>query len=378
MTEQRITDNGQRGSRLYFLDWLRVLAFGLLVFYHTGLIFVDWGFHISNNELSEALKFPLLFLNQWRLPLLFFISGAGIRFALGQRSGGGFIRERIIRLFVPLVFGMLVVVPPQSFYELKYRGVNYDSYFSFYSDYYFPDHLTWNHLWFVTYLLAFVLLAFPLFFYLRKNHHLTERFGKAFSAKGSLLLLAVPLVMVEMLLRDRWPDNRNLVTDWYNFAFYIIIFIYGYLVASARTMWELMDRDRYIYLTLALFSFGMIYFGWHAPGYNFLETFSGGNYIFDFFKCLDIICTIFACMGFGRHYLDYGSPVLDYTNKAVYPFYILHQTVLIVVGYYVINTGWSITSKYLTIVVATFLGSGLIYDLLIRRVKVIGILFGVK
>jgi hypothetical protein len=365
-------------SRLYFLDWLRVLAFGLLVFYHAGLIFVDWGYHISNRELSEGLKFPLLFLNQWRLPLLFFISGVGIRFALGKRSRGAFIRERFVRLLIPLVFGMLVIVPPQSYYELKNNAVIYENFFHFYVEYYFPEHLTWNHLWFIVYLLAFVLLTFPAFYYLRNDRRFIEWFERAFSGSASLLFLALPLFAIEVWLRDKWPDNRNLVTDWYNFSFYLVIFCYGYIIAMTRATWEAIDRDRFVYLALALLSFGMIYFGWHAPGYNFLETIPGGHYLFDAFKCLDILCTILACMGFGRHYLNYGSPVLDYTNKAVYPFYILHQTVLIVVGYYVILTNWSITAKYLFIVVATFFVSGLIYEFLIRRWKMLRVLFGVK
>src|SRR5687768_3561157 len=90
-------------TRLYFLDWSRVLAFSLLVFYHSGLIFVDWGFHIQNDELSEWLKLPMLFLNQWRLPLLFFVSGAGIYFALGMRTAWVFTKERFVRIFIPLV-----------------------------------------------------------------------------------------------------------------------------------------------------------------------------------------------------------------------------------------------------------------------------------
>jgi hypothetical protein len=100
--------------RLYFLDWLRVLAFGLLVFYHSGLIFVDWGFHIRNNSVTDILKPPLLFLNQWRLPLLFFVSGAGTFFALGKRTGSVFVKERFVRLFIPLVFGILIIIPRRA------------------------------------------------------------------------------------------------------------------------------------------------------------------------------------------------------------------------------------------------------------------------
>src|SRR5688572_20152599 len=130
-------------TRLYFLDWLRVLAFGLLVFYHTGLIFVDWGFHISNDLFSESLKFPMLFVNQWRLPLLFFVSGAGIYFALGKRNVSKFAKERFTRIFIPLVFGILVVIPPQVYLEWKHHGAFHGSYWGFYPVFF--QHITWNH-----------------------------------------------------------------------------------------------------------------------------------------------------------------------------------------------------------------------------------------
>lgn len=365
-------------NRLFFLDWLRVLAFALLVFYHAGLVFVDWGFHITNNEFSEGLKLPLLFLNQWRLPLLYFVSGAGISFALGKRKASAFLRERTVRLLIPLVFGMLVVVPPQSFYELKSQGVDFPGYLAFYSNYYFPDHLTWNHLWFVAYLFTFVLVATPAFLFLRWKSNALDSLAGIIQARGGGVLLIVPLVVIEWSLRDRWPDYRNLVSDWYNFAFYFTVFVYGYLIARMQSAWEAFERDRWIYLVVALLSFGLMYFGWHAPGVGFLETTRGGKAMFGVLKCADVICTIVACIGFARRHLNFASPVLDYTNKAVYPFYILHQTVLIVVGYYVIGTGWSISLKYLVIVVATFFVSGLCYEFLIRRWRAIRPLFGVK
>lgn len=365
-------------TRLYFLDWLRVLAFSLLVFYHTGLIFVDWGFHIQNDDFSEWMKLPMLFINQWRLPLLFFVSGAGIYFALGTRTAGAFAKERLVRIFVPLVFGMFVVVPPQLYYEWLHHETFKGSYFEFYPMYF--KHITWNHLWFLTYLFVFSLLALPLFISLRSKR------GAAFIGSSSaflirtrsLVLLVIPLFLIEILLRDQWPDNRNLVTDWYNFTFYFLLLIYGYFFASARQFWDTLEIDRKIYLVLGLISFCMIYFGWHAPGTNFLETFGGGRYILDLFKCLNMMCWIFCALGYAKHHLSHNNKSLQYSSKAVYPFYILHQTVLIALGFYVIKTEWNIMTKYAIIVIGTFVFTMLIYELIIRRVKWIGIFFGVK
>jgi hypothetical protein len=365
-------------SRLYFLDWLRVIAFALLVFYHTGLIFVDWGFHIQNSSFSDGLKLPMLFLNQWRLPLLFFVSGAGICFALGRRTAGVFAKERFLRILVPLILGIIVIVPPQVYFEWIQRGAFKGSYGEFYP--LFFNHITWNHLWFLAYLFVFTLIAIPFFLYFRneKGRSIVLRMGLFLSKGIYLLILVAPLLVIELTLRSRWPDNRNLVSDWYNFAFYFFFLIYGYLFAVDGTLWEGVENNRRKYFLLGLFSFGMIYFGWHQPGINFLETFASGKYIFDLFKDLNILCWIFALLGYARHYLAKDSPALRYANTAVYPFFILHQTVLIIIGFYVTQYSWSIVAKYITIVVGTFFFTLLIYESLIRRVKVAGFFFGVK
>lgn len=365
-------------SRLYFLDWLRVIAFGLLVFYHSGLIFVDWGFHIQNNSFSAGLKLPMLFLNQWRLPLLFFVSGAGIYFALGKRTAWVFGKERLIRILVPLIFGIIVIIPPQVYFEWLHRKAFDGSYLEFYP--LFFKHITWNHLWFLLYLFTFTLLGLPLFFYFKgeKMKSVLKKVASFFSKGMNLLVFVIPLFAIEFFLRDRWPDNRNLVTDWYNFTFYFIILLYGYFFASVDSLWPTLENNRKKYLLIGTLSFAIIYFGWHQPGINFLEKLELGRFIFDFFKCLNILCWIFCLLGFARHYVTHDSTLLQYANKAVYPFYILHQTVLIAIGFYVVQFNWSLIAKYSAIVAGTFIFTMLIYELLVRRIKQVGLFFGVK
>lgn len=121
MTEQ------QSSSRVYFIDWLRIFAVLMLVPFHTGMIFVPWDFHIKNAELSGPLTDFNSFIHIWHMPLLFFLSGAGTWFALGFRSARQYVVERTRRLFIPLVFGTFVIVPPQTYYLSFRRG---DGYFS--------------------------------------------------------------------------------------------------------------------------------------------------------------------------------------------------------------------------------------------------------
>lgn len=372
-------------TRLYYLDWLRVIAFSLLVFYHTGLIFVDWGFHIQNDTFSNDLKPPMLFLNQWRLPLLFFISGVGIKFALKKRTAGTFLNERFIRIFIPLIFGILVVVPPQVYIERRWHHSFAGSYFQFYPHFFegvYPQgNFTWNHLWFLVYLFVFTLITLPLFLFFR-----TGQGGKiinqlqTFLVGRAVLLIAftIPLLIVEITLRKAWPDTRNLVSDWYNFAFYMLVFIYGYFTASAEKLWMSIERDRWLYVFIGCFSFSMIYFGRHAAGKNFLEYSTLGHFGFQTFKCLNIVAWILAFIGLAKQYLNATNSFLQYTNRAVYPFYILHQTVLLIAGYFILKMDVGIAPKYGLIVASTFVGTMLLYELLIRRIRWIGFFFGVQ
>jgi hypothetical protein len=111
--------------RRHDLDWLRVIVFGLLIFYHVGMFFVPWGFHIKNDIIYSEIRWPMLFVNQWRLPILFVISGMGTYYALSKRSGGQFAKERIQRLLLPLVVGIVLIVPPQVYFERLDRGQFY-------------------------------------------------------------------------------------------------------------------------------------------------------------------------------------------------------------------------------------------------------------
>lgn len=95
----------EKRVRHYEFDWLRIIAFGLLIFFHTGMLFVEWEWHNKNGEISSAIEWPMVFVGQWRMSLIFLISGAGIYFALGYRSGKTFVKDRLKRILIPLLVG---------------------------------------------------------------------------------------------------------------------------------------------------------------------------------------------------------------------------------------------------------------------------------
>ena len=101
-------------ERLLFLDWVRILAFFVLILYHVGMYYVTWDWHVKSEFASATLE-PFMYLSApWRLSLLFLVSGVASRFLLAKAGAASFLRQRSIRLLVPLLFGMLVIVPPQA------------------------------------------------------------------------------------------------------------------------------------------------------------------------------------------------------------------------------------------------------------------------
>ena len=364
-------------TRRYDLDWLRVLAFGLLIFYHTGMLFVGWQFHLMSHPSSPALELPMEFLNQWRMPLLFVISGVGVTFALGRRTAGQFAGERVQRLLLPLVFGMVVVVVPQVYYQRLAEGAHYTSLLDFYPHYFNgaapKGNFTWNHLWFIAYLLVFSLLGLPLFGQLRKPavQATLVRLNHWLRRPGAVLVFALPLLLLQLTLRPYWPDTRNLVSDWFNFAFYFTLFLYGYLLGPLTGFWQAAERQRYLFLGVGLATFASYY--WGAAHY---EEMLGGA-LKRGVQAVNCWCWILVCVGFARRYLTYNSPLLQRANEAVYPFYILHQTVLIALAYYVLHWPASNAAKFVLIALGTFGFTWLLYWV-IGRFYLLRILFGLK
>jgi peptidoglycan/LPS O-acetylase OafA/YrhL len=367
--------------RKYDLDWLRVLAFTLLIFYHTGMFFVGWGWHIKNNEISEAMEWPMRFLSQWRMPLLFMISGAGVYFALGRRSGGTFLAERTKRILLPLIFGMFVIVPPQIYYERLTQGATF-SYLEFYRTVFdfipYPEgSFSWHHLWYLAYIFTYSLICLPLFLYLRseKGKKTMHSLAQFLSSIGGIYLIMIPLFISEASLRPFWPTNQNLIADWANFTLSLLLFIYGFILCSQEKIRQRIEDLRYISLCIAIVAVTIlvIYYWIHWP-----DPSPAGMVLYRALTVINGWCWLMAIFGFARKHLNFSNRFLHYANEAVYPFYILHQTIIICIAYYMINWQMSISLKFLIISSSMFLITLFLYECIIRRVKVLRVLFGLK
>ena len=366
--------------RRYDLDWLRVIVFALLIFYHVGMFFVPWGWHVKNNQIYDWLRWPMMFLNQWRLPVLFVISGMGTYYTLGKRTLGKFMWERFLRLGIPLVAGMILIVPPQVYFERLAEGQFSGSYWTYFTsvafDGVYPEgNLSWHHLWFLPYLLAFSWILAPLFVYLRNHQTLFIEWVKRLIQKTwGIYAFVIPLYFVESLVEPFFPVTHALVDDWFNFIFSIILFFYGFiLIATGDVFWQALTKVKSKAIILGIIGFASQAFIW-----LFLEDGNVVHFTEAFLKVVNIWSWILVLFAYASEYLNKPSKGLAYSNRAVYPFYILHQTVTVAIAYYLMDLSWGLFPKALVLVVGTFGISWLIYDLIILRIPILHPLFGLK
>ncbi|WP_138504803.1 acyltransferase family protein [Spirosoma lacussanchae] len=385
-------DSSTLNTRRYDLDWLRIIAILTLLFYHTGMIYVSWGWHIQSTETSRPFEEVMRWLHRWRMPLLFFISGAGTYFALRKRTVGNYAGERVRRLFLPLVFGMFVIVPPQIYAEWLFRGRFSGSYAEFYP-YVFKFQpyrdggsggaFSWHHLWFIAYLFLYALISIPVFRWLKSpvGQRFTDRIGQVINRPGGALWLMVGVIAAsQYMTRPFYPDETHaLIDDWAYFVENLLLFWFGYLLISRREFWSVLTDQRRIFLVATLVFTAGLY------GMRMVFTNEEIDTVFwiDFWYFTNslalMVSSVLATIAYGYRYLNINKPILPRLNEAVYPFYILHQTVIVGIGYYVLTeTTLGLYDGFLVVSISSLIVCLAVYGLLIRPFRLTRLLFGVK
>lgn len=379
-------------ERRHDLDWVRVCAFGVLVLYHVGMYYVSWDWHVKSPQAGPVLEPFMLLSSPWRLSLLFLVSGAASAFLLAGRPKG-FLGSRSWRLLPPLAFGMLVIVVPQAYYELldsRYPGGYHDGYLAFWGRYLSADGSfcdddgclrlpTWNHLWFVAYLWVYTVAIWLLARSMPNAlQRLADRLAAPLSGWGVLLGPALLLAIVRVALVGRFESTHALTDDWYNHAQYFSVFLLGFLMARATGFWEAMQRFRWIALVLAAASYGFIIWYFYGTGY------SDANPPPDALRAAQRVawgvnqwCSIAAIFGFAYRLRHADSAALRYLVPAVFPVYILHQTVIVAAAYNLKPLGIPPLREGILLVALTFAACFGGYEV-VRRVRWLRPLFGLK
>ncbi len=391
-----MTTTASSFDRRYDLDWIRVGAFFLLILYHVGMFYVPWDWHVKSPHPVEVLEPLMQLTNPWRLTLLFLVSGAATRFMADKVSVGKLTGARIARLLPPLVFAMFVIVPPQSYYEIveaaaasPAAGIVVDPYGAFWVKYATASgHWcdadgclitpTWNHMWFVAYLLVYsLILALVLLIFPRLGARLQAGLDRVLKGPGLLIWPIVFLALTRMFLMPRFEVTHALVDDWYNHAVSLPAFLLGFGLAKSEVLRERLIGARWTALTLAVVSWaGWASYVWiyRADDANPAEAL---RLIMRCVYAIDQWCAIAAILGFGAKHLNRDAPALRYLTLAVFPLYIVHQTLIVVMAHHLARLALPQGVEAGILIAATFAGCFATYEI-VRRIPVVCWLFGLK
>lgn len=328
----------QPRERLYYVDWLRIGAFALLVLYHVGMVYVPWDFHVKHQPTYAALE-PLMRLsNPWRMSLLFVVSGLATGLMLGRP---GLARERSRRLLLPLLFGMAVIVPPQAWLQVREQFGYAGGYLDFLRLYFRAYHgfcgaqgclvlPTWNHLWFLPYLWCYTMLLLLALRALPAT--VPRRAADALARLSGWRLLCLPLLLfgaVRVLLVPRFGESHALLDDWAAHAAYGSMFAFGVLLARRRWLLQRLQDLRWPALTLGLAAWLVLVLypgsvaGWPAVPELWRLPMRLAFAVAQW-------CSVVAAFGFARRHLNVDHRWRAPLTEAVFPLYLVHQTIIIV------------------------------------------------
>jgi len=383
----------ESGTRLHYLDWLRVLALlGVFVF-HTVRPFDFIDFHINNAELSLSATYFIVFIYPWGMPLFFMISGASTFFALKRRSIRQYSVERVQRLLIPFIIGSILLTPIQAYYEMIHKRMYSGTFLNFLSggtilEFYFSRLRTgFNprifgavgyHLWFLGFLFSFSLFATPIFRWLNGENgsRLVEILVRLVSRRGGIFLWVVPLALTQIAINPFFPDQQ----DWAFFLYYFLFFVYGYMLFLDQRFLRALKKDWWLILVLSLISSVLILSSVSA---SFIDPVLAPLSMVDLLIKWGVFSInswfwIISLLLFGMRYLDFDNNLLKYGKQAIMPFFLIHHPVIIFLAFYVVQWDTSMVIKLLSVIGGSFIITSGIFELLVKRINILGNLLGVK
>jgi glucan biosynthesis protein C len=369
--------------RYYYIDWLRVLAILVVFAFHNAKFFDSGGWHVKNTETSKGFTIFIVFTSQWIMPLFFVLSGMSAHYALRFQTLGRYMRSKILRLGVPLMVGMFTHISLQVYLERLTHGDFTGSFFEFLPQYFdgwygLGGNFAWMglHLWYLEMLFVYSLLTLPLFLWLRSERMgpIISRLAGSLAKPCAIFLLAVPVILMKLI----GETQHNIIseTHWGGWAMlpHLGFFVTGYFIALDSQLITSIGKHRIVALVLALIAFVILCMCTLSPaGEQFLAA-PGGSVV----VVMHSWFWLTAIIGFAHRYLTSTNRFLRYASEAVLPFYILHQTIILLIGYHIVQLDTSIVVKYVVVTTLSFVAIGVLYECLIRRFNVLRFLFGMR
>ena len=406
--DSAVAANSATGRRRLELDLIRAAVVSGVVFFHTVYIL---------DPPTSAMIRSAFFVKLWGMPLMFMVAGASIWHSLRARTAGEFVRERLSRLLIPLAVGVLLIVPPQVYYSLRAESQDPGSYWQFLGRF-FDVRLTFDfpwivqgadparlfdvaHLWFLYYLLIYSLLLLPAFLCLQRDsgRWLVERLVAACQRPWGILVLAVPVATIEAALGSDGPGG------WNNYT-YLSFLLLGFLVYRDRSLGETIRQNWRQALVTGFASLALLFVIAHydigGADRRPEADFDLWSVIWRLLKATGGWAWAVAIFGLAASLVRspkretslaarIGEPsttavagrnlvgrAICYANEAVLPFYVLHQTVMVIIGFYVLQWRMGVLCTYLTVSLGSLAATLFVYDLCIRRSMITRVLFGMS
>jgi surface polysaccharide O-acyltransferase-like enzyme len=372
-------------QRRYDIDWLRVLVMLAVFFFHCARFFGGGTWHLNNAEESLVAGLFIGWLDMWFMPLFFLLSGVGSWYSLRSRSNGQYLLERVKRLLVPLyTVGLFVINPPayyfDSFSNSGCRGTFWEilpRYFSEWPVYLMPVVPYPGHLWFLQFLFMISLwsLLLPRYLLTERGLHLIDTLAGWCHRRGGIFLFLIPVIFVRVSLHSFFSGVYT-EADFFEF---LVFFVIGYILAADTRFTESIKKHGWFCLILGLVSYvGIFYFNVEL-GYWGGKPFSLIFVLFQIVYGIGRWSWIVFVLSLGAKYLkNVNNKGLAYSSEAVLPFYILHHTIILCVGWFVIRWNIGILPKFLIIVIASFALIMVLYELLVKPFNVGRFLFGMR
>jgi hypothetical protein len=366
----------ERMSRRHDLDFVRVAAFMLLILYHVSLMYNSRAFLLKAPDSSPVFDVIHLWTHPWRMSLLFLISGAVTGILLTRQSPDALRSARTRQLLTPFVVGLLFLIPPQMYVWLRsVQGVDIS----------FPDLLWYyvtltpvplptggqamligmQHLWYLAYLwlyTALVTLAVSIW------PNLLSKAGNCLatwlSGRWMLIMPALLFVLLRLVLRPTFPPTLDIVTDWYSHSVYLLSFLLGAVMVSRDDYWDTVVRMRKPAMILAITCAAGLTLLFPVLPLDTPEIWRtlAGRALGGTFQW----CAIVAILGYARVWCSSENAVVRYLNRAVLTYYVLHQTVMLLIAYELDRMGLLSASSFIPIAVATLAVCALSYELKLR------------
>lgn len=369
--------------RRYDLDWLRVVTIIAVFLFHTARFFDFDGWHIKNHQLSAGFTLFTMVLSLWIMPVMFTISGAAAYWALGPRGPIPFLRARMLRLLVPLLFGIFFLSPHQVYLERGSQGRFAGSFFDFLPHYFdgwygFGGNFAWMglHLWYLEMLFIFSLLALPIFLFLLSGagRQAGSLVARTLVMPGAVLVLGIPIMFFEAFIPPAGPGTRDF-GGWDIFA-YFWFFLCGYFLATQPSVELAAHRLGYLYLGLAFIVTAVVLATVLPVG---LPVYGATEWVVVMgLRGMVGWCGVLGFMALARRFGSRNHPWLGRANEAVLPFYILHQPVIVLAGASLAAWPLGVLPKYLALATVSLAVIMMVYEYLVRRISILRFLFGMK